>query len=147
MRVYTCLVGDLFHSGHVKFLQQAKNMGSYLLVGVCSDEDCIKYKRKPIMCYEERLAVIESCKYVDEIIPLPPSVVSSDFLQKHNIELLVHGDDSNMNQLYFFYKDAIDRGIYRSIPYTKGISTSEIITRIKDRSQEELSRKNFLTDR
>jgi glycerol-3-phosphate cytidylyltransferase len=143
MRIYTCLVGDLFHYGHVNFLRQAKELGNYLLVGICSDEDCVKYKRNPIMSFFERVAVIESCKYVDEIIQSPPSIVKNDFINHYKIDIVVHGDDSNVNQLNYFYKDAIDRNIYKSIPYTKGINTSDIIKRITDRNKEDLDKKKF----
>ena len=144
MRVYTCLIGDLFHPGHVNFLKQAKNEGSYLIVGVCSDEDCEKYKRKPIMNFTERLAIIESCRYVDEIIKSPSSIISQEFIDKYNIDLIVHGDDSNTEQLIHFYEVAIRQNKYKSLNYTSGISTSEIIERIRNRSQKSLTRNQFL---
>jgi cytidyltransferase-like protein len=143
MKVYTCLVGDLFHVGHVNFLKQAKALGDYLLVGVCSDEDCAIYKRQPIMTISERAAVIEACVYVDEIILAPPSVVTEEFLDANGIDLLVHGDESTTEQLRYFYGASIDRNAYQSIPYTHGISTSEIIQRIAARSEAELTRRHF----
>lgn len=145
-RVYTCLVGDLFHSGHVNFLRQAKAEGDHLIVGVCSDEDCAYYKRRTIMTMEERAAVIEACRYVDEIILAPPSVVPQEFLDLHRIDLLVHADDVTENQLRHFYGPAMVQGKYKSLPYTKGVSTTEIIKRVVDRKPEELERKYFMKD-
>jgi glycerol-3-phosphate cytidylyltransferase len=145
MRIYTCLVGDLFHAGHVNFLKQAKELGDYLIVGVCSDEDCEKYKRKPVMNYSERFTVIESCKYVDEIVGKPPSILNEEFIEMHKIDLVVHGDDSTEEQLWHFYKAAITQNKYKSIKYTPNVSTSQIIERIKDRSVESLNRKNGLS--
>jgi ethanolamine-phosphate cytidylyltransferase/choline-phosphate cytidylyltransferase len=144
MRVYTCIVGDLFHAGHVNFLRQAKAEGTFLIVGVCSDEECIEKKRRTIMTFKERVAVIEACKYVDEIIEAPPSVIDQQFMNGHQIDLIVHGDDNNLAQLLHFYEPAILQGKYKSLPYTKSISTTEIIARIKSRSDEELQRKYFL---
>lgn len=144
MRVYTCIVGDLFHSGHVNFLRKAKAEGTHLIVGVCSDEECQTYKRQTIMNFRERIVVIESCRYVDEIIEAPPSVVDQEFMDQHQIDLIVHGDDNNMEQLLHFYGPAIQQGKYKSLPYTSGVSTTEIIQRVLDRSPDELQRKYFL---
>ena len=138
------MVGDLFHFGHVSFLRQARAEGDYLLVGVCGDEDCRLYKREPIMTYQERLPVISACRYVDEVIEKPPSVVTEEFMDRHQIDLVVHGDDSNTNQLMYFYGVAIRSGRYKSLSYTSGVSTTEIIERVKNRSTEVLSRRHFL---
>jgi cytidyltransferase-like protein len=143
-KVYTCLVGDLFHAGHVNFLRQAKELGDHLMVGVCSDEDCTRYKRVPIMTMSERMAVIETCRYVDSVIAAPPSVVDTAFMELHGIDLLVHADDSNEQQLMYFYGDAIRAGKFRTVPYTPGLSTTEILKRIAARPDPS-SRWYFLT--
>lgn len=68
MIIYTTLVGDLFHYGHVNMLKLCKEIGTYLIVGVIDDKDVESYKRTPIMSLEERTKVIEACKYVDQVI-------------------------------------------------------------------------------
>ena len=88
--------------------------------------------------------MISACKFVDEIVLCPPSIVTDEFLDTHSIELVVHGDDSNEDQLRHFYRSAMDRGIYKSVPYTLGLSTTDIIRRIQSRSDDELARRNFL---
>ena len=144
MRVYTCIVGDLFHSGHVGFLRQAKAEGDHLIVGVCSDEECEWRKRRTIMTYDERREVIEACRYVDEIVDKPPAVIDQSFMNEHQIDLIVHGDDNNMAQLLNFYEPAITQGKYKSLPYSDGVSTTDVIQRIVERSSEELQKKNYL---
>ncbi len=143
-RIYTCIVGDLFHAGHVNFLKQAKNEGNHLIVGVCSDEECEEKKRKTIMALKERIEVIQACRFVDQIVESPPSIINQEFMDKYKIDLIVHGDDNNMTQLKHFYQCAIEQGKYKSLPYSTGISTTEIIKRITDRTPEELQRKYFL---
>ncbi len=143
-KVYTCLVGDLFHAGHVNYLRQCSQLGDYLLVGICSDEDTQYYKRQTVMTLAERVTVIGACRYVDDVILSPPSIVTDEFINEHEIDLVVHADDSNESQLRHFYGAAMERGIYQSVPYTKGISTTEIIKRIRDRSDSEVARKTFL---
>ena len=93
MRVYADMTADLFHSGHVEFLKQARALGDYLIVGVMSDDDISKWKRHPILTLEERVAVVAACRYVDEAIPNAPWIIDSDWISQHHIDLVVHGDD------------------------------------------------------
>ena len=68
MRVYVDAVADLFHYGHVGFLEKASALGDYLIVGVHSDETVSSYKRKPVMRMDERIAVVQGCRFVDEVV-------------------------------------------------------------------------------
>src|SRR5512145_8293 len=92
-RVYVDMVGDLFHAGHVSLLREARQHGDWLVVGVLSDDTAASYKRRPIMSLAERVAVIESCRYVDEVIEDSPFLLSEEFLAQHRIATVVHGDD------------------------------------------------------
>jgi cytidyltransferase-like protein len=134
-RVYVDMVGDLFHAGHVAFLRKASELGDVLVVGVHADDAVAMYKRQPILSMQERIAVIESCRYVREIIPDAPLVIGSDFLEEHEIDLVVHGDDlRGSDVLKRFYAEPDRLGILRLVQYTEGISTSDIIGRIVDRT-------------
>lgn len=132
-RVYADIVGDLLHAGHVEFFQKARAFGDYLIIGVLSDEDVQSYKRVPIESLEERALVIQACRYVDEVIAAPPLRVTEEWLREHQIDIVVHGDDFDEKLLQDQYGIPIQMGIFRTVPYTKGISTTEIIQRIKER--------------
>ncbi len=132
IKLYASMVCDLFHYGHVNFLKKARNLGTHLVVGLISDEVAATYKRQPILSQEERKKVISSCKYVDEIICDAPLAPTKEFLALHNIDFVVHGDDFDEEKMYTYFSDPINMNIMRIIPYTKGISTSEIIKRIKN---------------
>lgn len=125
------MVADLFHFGHVNFLKQAKSQGDFLLVGVHADEAVTVYKRRPIMTMEERVASVRGCRYVDEVVPDAPITIERDWIEKHQIDLVMHGDDFSPDLEALCYKTPIEMGIYRRIAYTPGISTTEIIARIK----------------
>ena len=133
VRVYVDMVADLFHYGHANFLKQARQFGDHLLVGIHSDKVVEEYKRSPIMTMQERLDTVSSCRYVDEVIPNAPLVVDQEWIKKHEIDLVVHGDDFSTNMQNFCYKTPMDLGILRYVSYTPGVSTTEIINRIKNR--------------
>ena len=65
---YTSGVFDLFHIGHLNILKSAKSQCDYLIVAVTTDELCSIRKRKdPIIPFNERIEIIKSLKYVDEV--------------------------------------------------------------------------------
>jgi len=130
-KIYVDIVGDLFHLGHVNLFKKARALGDYLIVGVHSDEDVESYKRKPVLSLEERSKVIRSCKYVDEVVTAAPLVVTVDFLHEYDISYVVHGDDVN-EEVKRQHKIPYELGMVKYVPYTEGISTTEIIERIKN---------------
>lgn len=134
-RVYADIVGDLFHLGHIEFFKQAKAFGDYLIIGVLSDEDVASYKRVPILTLEERVAMIQACKYVDEVIVAPPLRLTEEWIREHQIDFVVHGDDFNQEMLMDQYGASVKLGIFRSTKYTPGISTTNIIERVAKRAQ------------
>ena len=125
------MVADLFHYGHVNFLRTAREHGDYLLVGIHSDEVVRNYKRAPILSMDERIASVAGCRYVDEVVPDAPLTVTREWIEQHEIDLVVHGDDFTEELYKICYETPIDMGIFRIVSYTPGISTSEIITRCK----------------
>lgn len=134
IRVYVDMVGDLFHAGHVALLRAAREFGDHLVVGVLSDETATAYKRRPIMKLDERVAVIEACRYVDEVIADAPLRLSPEFLDEHRLALVVHGDDLDQDAAAEVYGPAMDTGRLRLVPRTGGISTTDLIARVRGRS-------------
>ena len=135
-RVYVDMVADLFHYGHANFLRQAKQFGDHLIVGIHSDEVVKEYKRTPILTMRERVDTVSSCRYVYEVISDAPLVVDLKWLNKHRIDLVVHGDDFSEHMKQLCYKVPIDLGILRLVSYTSMISTTEIIKRIEKHIRE-----------
>jgi glycerol-3-phosphate cytidylyltransferase len=123
---YTTGVFDLFHIGHVNILRQAKELCDYLIVGVSTDELVHSYKNKsPIVPYEERKAILEAIKYVDEVIP-QTSLSKCDALECLEFNVMFHGDDWKNSPLFLdaereFKKKGVDMIFF---PYTKGTSSS-----------------------
>ena len=126
------MAADLFHYGHIEFLKQARALGDYLLVGVHDDSVLTAHKRKPILTMEERVASVAGCRYVDEVLPDAPWVTDQNWIEKHRIDLVAHGSDYSPEDLNSTHAFPIQSGIFRTVTYTPGISTTEIIRRCKD---------------
>ena len=121
---------DLFHKGHLNLLKRAKEQCDYLIVGVVSDEGVRKFKHvEPFIPFEERMEIVESCRYVDRAVQIP----------------LEHRDIRSAYALYHFdcqfcgsdyYNDPVfmrDREWLRSrgsdlmiLPYTESTSSTKI---------------------
>uniref|UniRef100_A0A453NJN4 choline-phosphate cytidylyltransferase n=1 Tax=Aegilops tauschii subsp. strangulata TaxID=200361 RepID=A0A453NJN4_AEGTS len=135
IRVYADGIYDLFHFGHARSLEQAKKSfpNAYLLVGCCNDELTHQYKGRTVMTEDERYESLRHCKWVDEVIPDAPWVVTEEFLNKHNIDFVAHDSlpyhdaSGASNDVYEFVKKL---GKFKETKRTEGISTSDIIMRI-----------------
>jgi len=134
-RIYVDMIADLFHPGHVAFLRKVKELGGCLIVGICGDKDCESYKRLPILKLDERVEMVKSCRYVDAVLPNAPLKVNEDVIRGLEIDLVVHGDDFDQQQIEEYYQVPLKMGIFQTVPYTPGISTTEIIKRIKTRGR------------
>lgn len=97
---YIDMVGDLFHYGHVNQIKRVYDMGYNVIVGVHSDETVQTYKRKPILTMDERIKVINVCVYVNSIIKDAPLIISKNFLDKHNIDMVFHGHKIEDEYIY-----------------------------------------------
>ena len=129
------MVGDLFHPGHVALLRAARGLGDHLVVGVLSDESASAYKRLPIMNLGERVAVIEACRYVDEVIPDAPLRLTEAFLDEHDLAIVVHGDDLDAAGAADVSGPGVASGRLQFVPRTEDISTTDLIARVRSRVQ------------
>ena len=60
----------MFHIGHLNILRRAKEQCDYLIVGVTTDDLCLKRKnKKPIINEKDRMAIVEAIRYVDRVVP------------------------------------------------------------------------------
>ena len=134
--IYTGGTFDLFHSGHANFLKQCSELGR-VVVSLNTDEFIATYKGKPpIMDYAERKAVLESCRYVDEVIPNEGGTDSTIAITKVNPDIIAIGSDWAKRDYYKqmgFSQDWLDARGYSLlyIPYTSGISTTKLKARIR----------------
>lgn len=129
---YTTGVFDMFHIGHLNILKQAKEHCDYLIVGVSTDELCLSYKGKcPIVPFEERMAIVESIKYVDEVVP---QIDRNKFAawERLKFDVMFVGDDWKNNPLFCdLEKKLAEVGAHiEYFPYTQGTSSSVLRKKI-----------------
>ena len=127
--IYAYVVGDLLHVGHLKALQQAKELGDYLIVGVITDKGVEAYKRKPVIPFEERIELIQNLKCVDWAVK-QNDVDPTENLKIYDPDVVVHGDDWGEDFPGAKYMRESGKEAVRT-EYYKGQSTTEIIGKIK----------------
>lgn len=125
---YTTGVYDLFHIGHLNILRNAKSLCEHLIVGVSTDEIVESYKhKKPIIPFEERIAIVEAIKYVDEVIP-QTSMDKHAAWEKLHFNVLFHGDDWKGSEMYQNYTEEFKgTGVdLVFLPHTDGTSSTTL---------------------
>ncbi|KAJ5420149.1 hypothetical protein PENPOL_c010G00149 [Penicillium polonicum] len=133
VRVYADGVFDLFHLGHMRQLEQAKKAfpDTYLIVGVTGDEETHLRKGLTVLSGAERAETIRHCKWVDEVIPCCPWIVTPEFLSEHEIDYVAHDDlpyeAAEGDDIYGPIKE---QGKFLVTQRTEGVSTTGIITRV-----------------
>ncbi len=129
-RVVTFGTFDLLHVGHVNILRRARALGSYLVVGVSSDELNVRKKGlQPAYATEDRVAIVAALRYVDEVFVEHSLEEKRAYLVRHRADVLVMGDD--WAGRFDEFSD-VCRVVY--LPRTEGISTTEVKTHIKTAS-------------
>lgn len=137
--VYTGGTFDLFHAGHVNFLKKCKDIAGIsgrVVVSLNTDEFIKEYKGKPpIVNFFDRMAVLKACRYVDQVVANSGGADSKPTISEINPDIIAIGTDWARKDYYKqmqFTQDWLDEKnislIY--IPYTKGISSTEIKQRI-----------------
>ena len=132
--IYVTMVADLFHYGHIQFLKKAKTYGTKLVVGLHSDKDVALYKRTPVLTMNERSEVVKACKYVNNVILDAPLETTDEFMDKFGLDIYIHAHPKHENDKYIFLSKNIKTKQFIRVDYTDGISTTEIIKRIKVRN-------------
>jgi len=124
---YTTGVFDLFHVGHVRVLRNAKAMCDRLIVGVTNDE-LVSYKNKrSVIPFEERLEIVQSCKYVDLAVE-QGTMDKMDAFRRYKFDIMFVGDDWYKTDKWQNIDSEMRKNGVRVIyfPYTKTTSSTLI---------------------
>ena len=124
---YTTGVYDMFHIGHLNILKRAKEQCEYLIVGVTTDE-LVSYKnKKAIIPHEERMAIVESIKYVDQAVP-QESMDKMAAWEEYKFDVMFVGSDwkgtDKWNEFESQFGEVGVDIVY--FPYTQGTSSTKL---------------------
>lgn len=125
--VFTNGCFDIIHVGHIRYLKEAKALGDVLIVGLNSDKSVSKIKpTRPINPQNHRAEVLSSFDMVD-YVTLFDEETPYELIKLVQPDVLVKGGDWKKEEIV---GSDIAKETH-SLPYIEGISTSEIIERIK----------------
>ncbi|GEK64847.1 glycerol-3-phosphate cytidylyltransferase [Lactobacillus japonicus] len=120
-KVITYGTFDLFHKGHIRLLKRAKTFGNHLTVCVSTDEFNALKGKKAYTSFEDRKYILESIRYVDEVIPETSWDQKISDVVENDIDVFVMGDD--WQGKFDFLMDYC-QVVY--LPRTEGISSTKI---------------------
>ncbi|MCP3932609.1 MAG: glycerol-3-phosphate cytidylyltransferase [Bacteroidetes bacterium] len=112
---------DMFHIGHLQLLKRLKQMGNKLIVGVSTDKFNTSKGKKTIIPFDQRIQIVESIRYVDQVIAEESWDQKESDIQQHNVDIFAIGEDWKGK---FDFLESNCQVHY--LPRTEGISTSDI---------------------
>lgn len=125
--VFTNGCFDIIHAGHIRYLKDAKALGDVLFVGLNSDMSVSKIKpARPINSQNQRAEVLSSLEMVD-YVTIFEEKTPYELIKLVEPDVLVKGGDWKKEEI--IGSDIAKETL--SLPYIKGISTSDIIEKIK----------------
>lgn len=130
---FTAGTFDMFHIGHLNLLKNARSRCDYLIVGVNSDRLVEEYKgKKAVVPLQERMEIVRSVRYVDEVMQIDSLDKSISWKQKH-YELLFIGDDWKGNERW--KKTEMQMAEYGVrvvyLPHTEGTTSTLLREKLK----------------
>jgi D-beta-D-heptose 7-phosphate kinase/D-beta-D-heptose 1-phosphate adenosyltransferase len=132
--VFTNGCFDLLHAGHIQYLQQARELGTFLIVGLNDDQSvrALKGAARPLMAQAERarlLAALQCVDYVTIFAELTPLAL----IQALKPDVLVKGGDYTLDTVVG--REVVESygGRVELVPFVDGVSTTGIISNILQR--------------
>ena len=134
-KVYVGMSADLVHPGHMNILKEASKHGN-VIVGLLTDKAIASYKRLPALTYDQRKEIISNIKHVFTVIP-QHTLDYTENLKAYKPDYVVHGDDWKQGVQKEVRQKVINTlskwgGELVEIPYTKGISSTQLHNSLKE---------------
>lgn len=131
--VFTNGCFDILHVGHVCYLEEARNLGDYLVIGVNADASVSRLKgpSRPINPLQQRMMVLAALQSVDAVIPFSEDT-PYELIKALSPDLLVKGGDWKVEDIVGSELVLAKGGQVLSLPFTEGWSTTYIEQKIKN---------------
>ena len=129
--VFTNGCFDLLHSGHVTYLQRARDLGDVLIVGLNSDDSITRLKgdERPILQLPDRVCILAALEAVDYICVFEEDTPTS-LIERLRPDILVKGGDYKEEDIVGRKVVEAYGGRVATVPYVEGQSTTRIIQRL-----------------
>ncbi|KAL0271247.1 UNVERIFIED_CONTAM: hypothetical protein PYX00_008398 [Menopon gallinae] len=132
--VYVAGAFDLFHVGHLDFLEKARQMGDFLIVGLHTDPVVNVYKGNnyPIMNLHERVLSVLACKFVSEVVIGAPYSITKYLMDHFKVGVVCHGNTRVMPDVDGRdpYEVPKEMGKFVQIDSGNDMTTEKIVKRI-----------------
>lgn len=132
---------DLLHAGHLQSLQMAKDFGDILLVGLNSDSsvNSLKDPDRPFVNEQDRAKLLAGLSSVDHVIIFSDSRCDK-ILTEVQPDIYVKGEDYTLDTLDQDERKAVENGggEFRFIPFVKGLSTSNLVKKVRRSDPEKI---------
>ncbi len=133
--IYIGMCADILHPGHLNIINEGRKLKGDIIVGLLTDKAIASYKRIPYMNYKQRKIIVENIKGIKKVIK-QSSLDYTDNLKKIKPDYVLHGDDWKKGIQAQTRNKVIEiisvwGGKVIDVPYTKGISSTQIINKIK----------------
>jgi rfaE bifunctional protein nucleotidyltransferase chain/domain len=131
--VFTNGCFDILHVGHVCYLEEARNLGDYLVIGVNADASVSRLKgpSRPINPIQQRMMVLAALQSVDAVISFSEDT-PYELIKALSPDLLVKGGDWKVEDIVGSALVLAEGGQVLSLPFTEGWSTTSIEQKIKN---------------
>ena len=130
--VFTNGCFDILHVGHVHYLNEAKSLGTKLIVGLNSDNSVkrLKGNERPINNEMDRKFILENLKAVDEVIIFDEDT-PENLIKKVRPNILVKGGDWPIDKIVGYEFVTASGGEVKSLSFKNGYSTTSTLEKIK----------------
>jgi rfaE bifunctional protein nucleotidyltransferase chain/domain len=131
--VFTNGCFDLLHPGHLRSLEQARELGDVLIVGLNSDASVrqLKGEGRPVIAERERAEILAALECVDAVV-IFPELTPRELVARLLPDVLVKGGDWPSDQIVGREEVEAAGGHVATIPVVPGYSTSDILRRIRE---------------
>jgi len=125
---------DLLHIGHIELIKYAKSLGDYLVVGINSDNSVKKIKglSRPINNQITRKIILESIRYVDEVVIFDEDTPLK-IIKEIQPQIIVKGGDYKKEDVVGYEFEKLGLLEVKIFNYVNNNSTTKIIERISNR--------------
>ena len=126
--VFTNGCFDILHLGHIEYLEKAKNLGDFLVVGLNSDASVKRLKgpTRPVNPAHARAKMLAALVMVDAVVVFEEDT-PYELVKKVQPDVLIKGGDYKIENIVGADFVIQNGGIVKTIEYIKGFSTTQLL--------------------